>query len=132
MSDKKQQNTEKSEGRQEQWPWLWKQQTGRGQQQKKKDPEEIPILQFGPNNNFAKFKEALANKALREYGDLGRLIKSSKYFIPEPPDVTDYDLVSDPYGLNKASCMEKQKMYMRHWEDMNNKGLSSMPWYGST
>jgi len=39
--------------------------TGRGQQQqKKKDPKEIPILQFGPNNNFAKFKEALANKTL--------------------------------------------------------------------
>jgi hypothetical protein len=65
MSDMKATGFEKSEGRQEHRPWLRKQQPGRGQQQPmKKDPEEIPILHFGPNNNFAKFKEALANKAL--------------------------------------------------------------------
>jgi hypothetical protein len=87
---------------------LCKQQAGRGQQEKKKDPEEIPTLQFGPNNNFAKFKEALANKALREYGDLGRLIESSEYFVPEPPDVSDYDLENDPYGLNKATYLEQE------------------------
>jgi hypothetical protein len=106
MSDKKQSNSDKSDGRQERWPWLCKQQPGRGQQQKKKYPEEIPILKFGPNNNFAKFKEALANKALREYGDLGRLIESGKYFVPEPPAVTDYDLINDPFGLNKATYLE--------------------------
>jgi hypothetical protein len=109
---------------------LRKQQPGRGQQPKKKDPKEIPILKFGPNNNFAKFKEALANKALREYGDLGRLIESSEYFIPKPPDVTNYDLVNDPYGLNKATYLEQQKLYMRHWEDMiNNRAkLYAMIW----
>jgi hypothetical protein len=37
---------------------------GKGQFIKKKDPEEVTILTFGPNNNFAKFKEALASKAL--------------------------------------------------------------------
>ncbi len=107
-----------------------KQQPGRGQQPKKKDPKEIPILKFGPNNNFAKFKEALANKALREYGDLGRLIESGEYFVPKPPDVTDYDLVNDPYGLNKATYLEQQKLYMRHWEDMmNNRAkLYAMIW----
>jgi hypothetical protein len=109
---------------------LRKQQPGRGQQPKKKHPKEIPILKFGPNNNFAKFKEALANKALREYGDLGRLIESSEYFIPKPPDVTNYDLVNDPYGLNKATYLEQQKLYMRHWEDMiNNRAkLYAMIW----
>ncbi len=81
MSDKKQANSKKSEGRHERRPWLRKQQPGRGQQQKKKDPEEIPILRFGPNNNFAKFKEALVNKALREYDDLGRLTEAGEYFI---------------------------------------------------
>ena len=55
---------------------------------------------------FAKFKEALANKALREYGDLGRLIESGEYFVPEPPAVTDYDLINDPFGLNKATYLE--------------------------
>jgi len=99
MSEKKQTSSDKSESKQERRPWLRKQQPGRGQQPKKKDPKEIPILKFSPNNNFAKFKEALANKALREYGDLGRLIESGEYFVPEPPDVTDYDLVNDPYAM---------------------------------
>jgi hypothetical protein len=62
----------------------------------------IPILRFGPNNNFAKFKEALANKALHEYGDLGRLIELGEYYVPEPPDVTDYDLMNDPFGRNRS------------------------------
>jgi hypothetical protein len=120
MSEKKQTSSDKSENKQERRPWLRKQQPGRGQQPKKKDPEEIPILKFGPNNNFAKFKEALANKALREYGDLGRLIESGEYFVSEPPNVTNYDLINDPYGLNKATYLEQQKLYMRHWEDMMN------------
>jgi len=120
MSEKKQTSSDNSDNKQERRPWLRKQQPGRGQQLQKKDPKEIPILKFGPNNNFAKFKEALANKALREYGDLGRLIESGEYFVPEPPDVTDYDLVNNPYGLNKATYLEQQKLYMRHWEDMMN------------
>jgi len=130
MSEKKQTSSDKSESKQERRPWLRKQQPGRGQQPKKKDPEEIPILKFSPNNNFAKFKEALANKALREYGDLGRLKESGEYFVPEPPDVTDYDLVNDPYGLNKATYLEQQKLFMRHWEDMmNNRAkLYAMIW----
>jgi len=118
MSDKKKSSSEKSENWQEHHPWLRKQQPDRGQQQKKKDPEEIPILRFGPNNNFSKFKEALANKALREYGDLGRLIKWGVYYVPDPPDVGVYDLVNDPYGLNRATYLEQQKLYRKHWEDI--------------
>jgi hypothetical protein len=33
--------------------------------QYKKNPEEIPVLRFGPGNNFHKFKEALSKAALR-------------------------------------------------------------------
>ena len=46
---------------------------------KDKDPEEIPILKYGPSNNFYKFKEALSKTALRDYGHLGTLIKTSEY-----------------------------------------------------
>jgi len=42
--------------------------------EKKKDPEEIPVLKYGPANNFSKFKEAMSNAALTEYGLLGKLI----------------------------------------------------------
>jgi hypothetical protein len=64
------------------------------QQQKKKDPTEIPILQYGPNNNFSKFKEALSYQALKQFGDLGRLIELGEYYEPEPPDPDDYDFTA--------------------------------------
>ena len=38
---------------------------------RKKDPEPIPILRYGPSNNFMKFKEAILKKALLDYGNLG-------------------------------------------------------------
>jgi hypothetical protein len=57
----------------------------------------------------------LANKALQEYGDFGRLIESGEYHVPEPPDVTDYYLVTDPYGINRATYLEQQKLYMKLW-----------------
>jgi hypothetical protein len=41
MSEKKQSNSDKSDGRQECQLWLRKQQPGRGQQQKKKDPKRF-------------------------------------------------------------------------------------------
>ncbi len=57
---------------------------------------------------------------MQEYGDLGRLIKSGEYYVPEPPDITDYDLVTDPYGLNRATYLEQQKLHVKHWEYMHN------------
>ena len=37
-------------------------QRGEGEQ-KKKDPDAVPILKYGPSNNFMIFKEALSKKA---------------------------------------------------------------------
>jgi hypothetical protein len=133
MSDKK---SGKSHNKPEQRykPWLRKSGRGGGQgreqSSKKKDPEQLPILTFGPNNNFAKFKEALATKALREYGDLGRLIESGHYYVPDLPDPDDYDLVTDPYQLNRAMFLEQQKLFMKHQEDMVNQRpkLYAMIW----
>ncbi len=51
----------------------------------KKNPEEIPLLHFGNNNNFHKFCEALSKAALREYGHLGKLIKLEAYYSPTMP-----------------------------------------------
>jgi hypothetical protein len=85
MSDKKQSCKPEKKANQEYKPWLRKSGRGQGKEQttKKKDPEEVPILTFGPNNNFAKFKEALASKALRKYGDLGRLMDSGQYYASD-------------------------------------------------
>jgi hypothetical protein len=135
MSDKKQSGKPENKSEQRYKPWLRKAGRGGGQgrdQQanKKKDPEQLPILTFGPNNNFAKFKEALASKALREYGDLGRLIESGHYYTPNPPDPDEYDLVVDPYQLNCAMLLEQQKLFMKHQEEMVNQHpkLYAMIW----
>jgi hypothetical protein len=58
MSDKKissKQTDSKQPDQQRYKPWLRKPGRGGGQTEqikKKKDPEEVPILTFGPNNNL--------------------------------------------------------------------------------
>jgi hypothetical protein len=47
----------------------------KGDGEKKRDPDAVPILKYGPSNNFMIFKEALSKKALVEFGNLGKLIK---------------------------------------------------------
>ena len=54
----------------------------------KRNPDAIPILKFGPSNNFMKFKEALSKKALEEYGALGKLIKKGEIEEPVEPNIT--------------------------------------------
>jgi hypothetical protein len=74
---------------------------------KKKDPEEIPVLRYGLNNNFAKFKEAMSKAALKNYGNLGRLIQlEGQNYQPPHPDRADYDLTNDPTGLNQTKYLE--------------------------
>ena len=94
---------------------------------KKRDPEEIPILKYRPANNFSKFKEAMSKAALKNYGQLGKLIKLGDYFVPEEPFSTDYDLVNDPIGINKATYLEDMKEYHRSWPKCVVKDLSCMP-----
>jgi len=57
-------------------------------------PEEakagtIPMLKYGKGNNFYKFKAALSEAALKEYGNLGKLIEQEKYYVPVL-DLPDY------------------------------------------
>ena len=60
--------------------------------QQKKDPEEIPVLQYGLNGNFHIYKEAMACTAMKLYGNLGKLIKLGKYYELVEPDVKAYTL----------------------------------------
>ena len=61
----------------------------------KKNPEEIPLLRFGNNNNFHKFREALSKAALREYGHLGKLIELEQYYSPNMPTRAVLGLTDD-------------------------------------
>jgi len=121
MTDKQQQSQQQNQPRDQgqrqthKKQWHKREQHGKSEYQaKKKDPEEIPVLKYGPANNFTKFKEAVSKKALKEYGNLGKLIKLGKYYEPEEPDATDYDMVNDPMGVNRANFMEDMKEYQKN------------------
>jgi hypothetical protein len=45
--------------------------------------EGILILRFGKGNNFYKFRHALSEVCLKEFGNLGRLIEEEKAYVPE-------------------------------------------------
>ena len=112
-------NTVKQQGQRQQkkhWPKRHQQHSS-DYKKKDKDPEEIPILKYGPTNNFTKFMEALSKTALKDYGNLGKLIKLGKYYEPEEPDSTEYDFVNDPMGINMANyrcgCVMIDQGYLR-------------------
>jgi len=76
-------------------------------------------LKYGPSNNFTLFKEALANAALKESGSLGKLIKQGdEYKEPNEPQVTDYVLTNDPFGINKATNIEDLKDYWKEYNEL--------------
>jgi hypothetical protein len=83
---------------------------------KRKDPEAIPVLKYGPSNNFTKFRDALSKAALKEFGPIGKLIKQEKLEMPEEPDRAEYNF-ADPDGLDRAIYLEELKKYNRRLEE---------------
>ena len=67
------------------------------------------MLKFGPDSNFAKFKEKVSRLALEKFGDLGRLIESEEYFEPAAPAQVDYDFENDDHGINLHTFKEALK-----------------------
>ena len=88
--------------------------------QQKKDPEEIPVLQYGPNGNFHIYKEAMACTAMKLYGNLGKLIKLGKYYELVEPDAKAYKLESDPTGSKKLAYQKNLIEYYRELNTMKN------------
>ena len=94
------------------------QRNGHRPEDKNKDPDAIPILKYGPSNNFMRFKEALSKKALLEFGNLGKLINQGKIILPRLPDRKTYLLDNDPDGLNRLEYLEDMKQYRRDSADI--------------
>jgi hypothetical protein len=82
-------NENKKEDRRQQWK-------GFRPEEKKKDPNNIPILKYGPSNNLMRFKEALSKKALLEFGNLGKLVNQGFIVMPDLPDRETYGLDDAP------------------------------------
>ena len=123
MSEQKN-NQPKAQGEQGQQKrsLCWQRKGQYNSEPKKKDAEAIPILKYGPSNNFAKFKEAISKVALKEYGDLGKLIHQGIYYIPPAPDKAMNGLFEliDIDGMNKATYLEDMKAYLKKTREMED------------
>ena len=73
-----------------------------------------------PANNFTKFMEALSKMALKDYGNLGKLIKLGKYYEPEEPVSTNYNFVNDLMGIHMANYWGDMKEYRKELMRMRN------------
>jgi hypothetical protein len=68
------------------------------------------MLRYEKGNNFYKFRQALADVAQRDYGNLGRLIEEEVYYVPEiaalmaPPGIT---LDADEQKALKLATMKE-------------------------
>jgi len=93
-----------------------KQRRGFRPEEKKKDPDAIPILKYGPANNFMRFKDALSKKALLEFSNLGKLINQGFIIMPDLPD-------RDTYGLDEH---DKPKLYALILKYLSNKSLEAV------
>jgi hypothetical protein len=67
-----------------------------------------------------RFKEAMSFAALKEFGDLGRLIEQGTYYAGVLPVLTNFDFDNDPYQLNRSQYIEEYKNYSKHQEEMRN------------
>ena len=107
--------------------------TDRGEREGEKGPtrsqgaiEGLPVLRYGVNNNWTKFRKGMSIYCFREYGDLGEIIETGE--MPELEEIErpdDEDLADDPYGLIKDAYRDKVKARDRRLEEMR-KNLKPM------
>ena len=81
----------------------------RGSNDDAKDGQGVPILKYGPRNNFLKWKEKLRTACMEEYGDLGRMIDLNAYWEPE-------EVLEETYQGWKTSVIKKE-MYLTATKD---------------
>ena len=61
--------------------------------------------------NFGEFKKRMSTYARREFGNLGKLIETYEYFVPEHIVFDEEDIAEavDPHGFRKAVIIEEYK-----------------------
>ena len=78
-------------------------------QKPKTSEEAVPVLRYGPNNNYVDFKKRLSFACLEKYQGLGRLIEDEAYWAPEEVIWTTYDAKKDPEGIVRTTLLEMVK-----------------------
>jgi hypothetical protein len=83
--------------------------------------DKEPILRYGRENNFIRFKKSRSAAAVEKYGALGKLIELGGAWKKPPPDPANYNLSDDPHGVNldayRQDNKENRKMIARHMEN---------------
>ena len=99
--------------------------TDRGGREGEKSPrsqgaiEGLPVLRYGPNNNWVKFRKAMSIYCYREFGDLGEIIETGAMPVVEEVErPTDEELDADVHGLVKEAYRDKIKARDRRIEEM--------------
>ncbi len=67
---------------------------------------------YGSTNNFHKFKEAFSERAIKEYGHLGKLIKQGTYYIPTYISVDWTTLLSSVTNILETESLKKYQKQM--------------------
>ena len=85
--------------------------------------EDLPVLRYGDNSNYAEFKRALSTYALRVYGELGVIIDDFEYPQVHNPELVleDYEEDADPVGVLKHITFERFKIREQEEADMRKK-----------
>jgi hypothetical protein len=78
--------------------------------------ESLPTLKYGKGNNFYAFQQALYRRALRDYGDLAKLISLNKYYEPtlDLPDFSGMGLsLAEQAIMRQEALKEHSKLITR-------------------
>jgi hypothetical protein len=69
----------------------------------------VPLLKYRKGNNFYAFQQALYRKALRDYGDLAKLITLNKYYEPQLdlPDFAGLGLTMAEVTIMQQEALKK-------------------------
>jgi hypothetical protein len=88
--------------------------------------ESLPTLKYGKGNNFYAFQQTLYRRALRNYGDLAKLITLNKYYEPTL-DLLDFSGM----GLSSAEqAIMRQEALKEHSKLIANMKLDRPKLYG--
>jgi hypothetical protein len=66
------------------------------------------VLKYGKGNNYYQFQQAPYKRALKDYGDLAKLLTLNKYYVPElkVPDCTATGLAADEIAMQRTELMK--------------------------
>ena len=80
----------------------------------------LPVLRYGPDNNFTEFAREIETYALREFGYLGRLFRDNQYY--EPPAINEPGQALDTNNSSRGTRL-------RQTQDVDNVSDAAMMQY---